>query len=174
MSDRFARLGLKIGAVAMTLGIAAAALYAAPQNRAEGPPARQGRRFGPGSNMEPFGALGPLRMMVSRLGLSEAQQDQVKSLLQARQPDLQSLMTNEGAARRALEAAQLAGEPDTTIRQLHANVAAVEADVAVARTHLIAEVLGLLTPEQRASLKSMHDEMQQRRSQLGPRRQKQG
>ena len=104
-----------------------------------------------------MGILGPLGMMLPRLGLSDAQREQVKGILDARQGDLQPLMQNEGAARQALESAQLGGDADANIRQLQANVSAIEADLAVARTHLIADLLTVLTPDQQATLRTMRN-----------------
>lgn len=170
MSEKFARLGRKVGVVVMSIAIAVVALSAAAQDPTGGPPSRgQGR----GAHMGPFRALGPWGMFVSRLGLGDAQMDQIKGILQGREAELQTLTKNASFARQALEAAAFAGEPDATIRQLHANLAAVEADFAVARTHLVAEILQVLTPEQQASLKSMREQMKGWGSQLRQRRQKQ-
>jgi protein CpxP len=72
------------------------------------------------------------------------------------------------AARQALQAAITAETFDeTTIRSRSTEVAAVEADMAVARARIRAEVLQVLTPEQQAQLKQMEAQMQQRAA--GPR-----
>ena len=51
---------------------------------------------------------------------------------------------------------------ESLIRQRSADVAAVDADLAVARAHAHAEVLQLLTADQRAQLKTMQSEMKNR------------
>ncbi len=51
---------------------------------------------------------------------------------------------------------------ESLIRQKSADVAAVDADMAVARAHAYTEVLQILTPDQKAQLKTMQAEMKKR------------
>ena len=66
-------------------------------------------------------------------------------------------------ARQALNEAITADTVDESlIRQRSTDVAAVEADVAVARAHAHAEVMQVLTADQKAQLKTMQAEMKNR------------
>jgi Spy/CpxP family protein refolding chaperone len=66
-------------------------------------------------------------------------------------------------AHEALETAVTSATFDeATIRSRTSDVAAVEADIAVARARIRAEALQVLTPEQQAQLKQMQTQLQQR------------
>ncbi len=160
MTQRIARLVRQLGIVIVC--VAVAGLGSAAAQNPGGP--RSGRGLGPGAALG-TGALGPFGMAVSQLGLTDDQQQQIKSIVQAHRPTLQGYARTEMAARQALQTAQLHGQPDATIRQLHANVAATEADVAVEQTHVLADVLQVLTPEQKAQLTNLQTQMQERRQQ---------
>jgi protein CpxP len=94
--------------------------------------------------------LGP----IMRLDLTEAQRAQVRSLVESRQAETKATMDRGRAVHEALQAAVTSDTFDEgTVRARHADVAAVEAEMAVARARLHADVLQILTPEQRAQLK---------------------
>jgi Spy/CpxP family protein refolding chaperone len=79
-------------------------------------------------------------------------------------------MDRARAAHEALQAAVTAETFDEgTIRARHAEASAIEADMAVARARLHADVLQILTPAQRAELKEQQAERQQRRQAQRPR-----
>ena len=149
---------LGAGALMLALGLGATALSAQNTN----PPARsfQGRGMGPGGPGMPGGpGGGPLGMFLGRaaerLGLTDAQQSQIKAIADSHKSDLEALMKQVGDARRTLLAAQIAGQTDDQIRQLSAQVAQVEANAAVADAHVIAEVMQVLTADQQAQVKNM-------------------
>src|SRR5437016_5358153 len=73
MITRIRRIGLAIGTVVVAAGLAVA-VQASTQNTAGG----RGPFMGRGGDT----GFGPLRMIASRLGLSDAQQDQIKGILQ--------------------------------------------------------------------------------------------
>ena len=76
------------------------------------------------------------------------------------QPKIQLLMEQLRPARLALEAAITADTFDeATIRQKNADVAAVDAELAVIRAQVNAEIVALLTPEQRKLLQDRRDQM---------------
>jgi Spy/CpxP family protein refolding chaperone len=100
-----------------------------------------------------MGMIGP---MVERLGLSDAQKDQVKTIMRSHAEEFQALAEREHSAHVALDQAMMADPPsDDTIRQASADVAAVGLDMALASVHVRAEVFqGLnLTDEQKAQVK---------------------
>jgi periplasmic protein CpxP/Spy len=102
----------------------------------------------------PRGILGPIAL--ERLGLSESQQAQVKAVIQSHDSELKGLHDRAFAARQALQASVMADSVDeNTIRAKSADVAAVEADLAVIQARVRAEVFQLLTPEQRTKAKEM-------------------
>ena len=158
MSERIRRFGLGIGATLMAFGLGAGVLTATQNTNGAQPPF-SGRRLGQspmgtgGGRMGPMGLIGP---MVARLGLTDAQKDQVKSIVQSHADEFTALRTRGAAARKALEAAVMADTiDDATIRQKSADVAAVDADAAVLGAHVRAEVFQVLTPDQQAKAKAM-------------------
>ena len=80
------------------------------------------------------GGLGPLRMIAARLGLTDAQKSQIKTIMQSHGEEWKDLAARAATARKALHDAVTADAiDDNAIRQASAGVAAVEADAAVAR-----------------------------------------
>jgi len=109
------------------------------------------------------GGLGLLGRVASRLGLSDAQKDQVKAIVQSHRDEWKALGSRAADARKALADAVAADTlDDNAIRQASAGVAAVEADMAVARAHARAEIFQVLTPAQQAQAKQMQAQMRQR------------
>jgi Spy/CpxP family protein refolding chaperone len=151
-------LALGAAALIVALGIGAAATVSA-QNTNAAPPPFHGRGFGAGGPRMPGGPGGPLAMFLGRaaerLGLSDAQQSQIKSIAESHKADMQSVMKQVADARRTLLGAQVNGQTDEQIRQLSGQVAQAEANAAVAEAHVIAEVMQVLTPDQQAQVKTM-------------------
>jgi Spy/CpxP family protein refolding chaperone len=125
-----------------------------------------GRGMGPGGPGMPEipgipGIPGIIDLPLGRLGLNGQQQDQVQAIMQSHQDEMKGLGDRAMAARDALEAAVSADTIDeNAIRSRAADVAVVDADMAVARAHVRGEVLQVLTAEQRAQAKQMQAEMQ--------------
>jgi Spy/CpxP family protein refolding chaperone len=162
---------LSIGA-AITVAVMTAALAGAhPQNTGDGSgqPSGRGRggpmgRFGgPGGRGGPGGpmmGLGP----IMRLNLSDAQRDQVKGIVESHRDEHRAVAERARAAHDALEAAVTADQFDEgTVRARSAEVASVDADIAVAQARLRTEVVQILTADQRAQLNKMEIEMRARR-----------
>ena len=144
---------LGAGALALALGVAATAAVSA-QNTNPPPPPFHGRGMGPG--MMGGGPLGMfLGRAAERLGLTDAQQAQIKSIAESHKSDMQSVMKQVADARRTLLLAQVNAQTDDQIRQLSAQVAQAEANAAVAEAHVIAEVMQVLTADQQAQVKTM-------------------
>jgi periplasmic protein CpxP/Spy len=150
---RFIGLGL----AAMVLGLSAVAAVSA-QNTDSGQPPFMGRG-GPGGRGGPMGLAIPL----GRLNLSDAQKEQVKAVMDSHQAETKALAGRALTARRALEQAVTADTLDEgLIRARAAELAGVESDVAVSRARIHGEVLQILTPEQRTTLRNAQAERQQR------------
>jgi periplasmic protein CpxP/Spy len=162
MTERMQKIGFSIGAALMALGMAAG-VFAATQNQNTSEPqgSFSGRRGGPppaglmgrGGPMGPMGMLGPL---VARLGLTDAQNDQLKAILQSHRDELKTLGNQGATARKALEQAILLDPvSDAAVQTASAGVAAVESQMAVMTAHVRAEVFQILTDAQKAQVKDM-------------------
>lgn len=160
MKKTMKRIGLGLGAV--VLGLSAAAAVAAQGPSGGQPPfGGRGGPGGPGGRMGgPRGAVG---IPLDRLNLTDAQRDQVKSVVDSHETELRALGEKAMTARRALEQAVTADTIDEgAIRAVAADVASVESDMAVARARVHADVLQVLTSDQRAKLKELQAEMEKR------------
>ena len=159
---------ITLGAVAglLSLGLGAGAFVHAQDQT----PDRQGRRGGPGGpgrfGGPGGGPMGMLPMLGRDLNLTDAQRDQVKSVMQSHRNDLKTLGDRTFEAHRALEAVISADTIDeAAIRARSADLATVEADMAVMRAQVRAEVWQILTPEQQQQARTLQAEMQQRMEQ---------
>jgi protein CpxP len=112
-----------------------------------------------------------LPMLSRELQLTDTQQDQLKSIAQSHRDEWNALADRARTAHDALNSAVTADTVDETlIRQKSADVAAVDADMAVARAHAYTEVLQILTADQKAKLKTLQAQFSARRSSpRGPR-----
>jgi Spy/CpxP family protein refolding chaperone len=152
MSEHIRRFGLAVGAGLIALGVAAGVIAATQNTNAQEVPFKgdhAGPPMGPGAlgRMGPMGLIGPI---VERLGLSDAQKDSVKTIMQSHSAEFKTLFDRASTARRALEDAVMADPiDDAAIRQKSADVAAVDADMAVAGAHVRTEVFQVLTADQR-------------------------
>jgi protein CpxP len=161
MTATVKRLALTLGAGLLATGLAAGAyVHAQDGNTDRQPPYRHGAgpdsRGGPGRFGGPGGPMGLLPMFGPRLGLTDAQRDQIKAIADAHKDDWKALAERARAAHQALDQAITADTiNEALIRQKSAEVAAVDADLAVARAHAFAEAAQILTAEQKAQLKTM-------------------
>ena len=93
---------------------------------------------------------------LAALGVTDQQQDQVQTILRKHQPQLQPMIQQAVTEHRALRDLIRSGMVDEgAIRAQAAKAAAVDAELAVARAHIAAEVRQALTTEQIAKLKEM-------------------
>lgn len=138
--------------------------------RGPGGPGGFGRFGGPGGRGGPGGPLGALGI-ISRIDLSDAQRDQVQALVESRRDETKGLADRARTVHEALEVAVTADTFDEgTIRARSVDVASVEADMAIARARLHADILQILTPEQRTRLKELQGQMRERRQEGRPSR----
>ena len=165
------RLGLLAGAALLAASLGSA--YVSAQDNSGGAGPFKGRgghdRFGgpgrPGGPGGP-GGTGGMGLPLQRLNLTEAQRDQVKAVFDSHQEDMKDLGDKMRTARKALQAAVSADQfDDATIRARSADVAVVEADMAVLGARIRSEVWQLLTPAQQKEAKSLQATMEQRMEQ---------
>jgi Spy/CpxP family protein refolding chaperone len=157
-------MALTLGAGLIALGVGAGAyVHAQDQNTNPQPPPFRGRGIGPGGpGRGPGGPMGMLPMLGRQLGLTDAQKDQIKAIAQSHTDEWKALADRGRTAHQALDAAITADAVnDALIRQKSAEASAVEADAAVARAHAHAEVVQILTADQKTQLKTMEAQMQQ-------------
>jgi Spy/CpxP family protein refolding chaperone len=95
--------------------------------------------------------------------MTEVQKDQIKNIAAGHRDEWKALGDRARSAHQALQQAVTADTVDETlIRQRSAEVAAVEADTAVARARAYAEVFQILTAEQKAKARELRTRMQDR------------
>jgi Spy/CpxP family protein refolding chaperone len=161
MTKSMTRIGTAVGAAILTVGLGAAALsIAGDQNQ---PPAADGRRGGPGGpgfggrGRGGPGGPGPLGGLPLReLNLTESQRDQVRTIVESRDSETRAIGERAMAAREALHAATTSPSFDEgLVRARAAEVAALDADLAVARARIFADAFQILTPEQQAKAKEI-------------------
>ena len=140
--------GVAVVAVA-TLAVGAADAQQAGAGQRRGQVAMAGR------GMTPRGPLAVRRFGLAQLGLSAEQRQQVGGILQGRAAEFKSLGAQLRNARRALNDAIANDEGEAAIRAASAEMAKVEADVAVLRAVVRKQVFGVLTPEQQARAKAL-------------------
>jgi Spy/CpxP family protein refolding chaperone len=100
--------------------------------------------------------MGFLPMAAVQLDLSDTQKAQIQGIAQSHADEWKTLVDRQQQARRALDASINAAQFDEVlIRQHSAELAAIDADAAVARARARGEVVQLLTPDQQAKLKTL-------------------
>lgn len=165
MTATVRKLALTVGAslVALT-AVAGAFVHAQDQNTNQGPPPFSGR--GPGGRGRfggPGGPMGMLPMLGRQIDLTDAQKDQIKAIADSHKDEWKGLATRAMTAHQALNAAIMSDTIDESlIRQKSSEVAAVEADMAVARAHAKSEVFQILTADQKTKLKALQAQMNER------------
>lgn len=162
------RIVLASAAALAVIGTAAGAFLHAQDQNTNPPPRPFMGRGGPGRFGGPGGPMGMLPMLGRRLNLTPAQHDQIKAIAQSHKDEWKALGDRERTVRMSLNDAVTADAIDeAAIRQKSSEVAAVDADMAVARAHAYAEVVQILTPDQKTQLKSLQSAMK-KRMQSGP------
>jgi len=155
MTTTLKRAALGLAAALLSVGVYAASQ---DQNTNQTPPPFRGGR-GAGRFGGPGGAGGPmgmLPMLAPELQLTDSQRDQIKAIADSHRDEWKALADRTRAAHEALQAAVTAPAVDESlIRAKSADLAAIEADAAVARAHAHAEVLQLLTADQKTKLKEL-------------------
>jgi protein CpxP len=151
-----------VGATALAALVAAVHASAQDQNTSQAPAPFMGR--GRGGPKGPGGPMGIMPMLPHELQLTASQNDQIKAIADSHRDEWKALADRARAAHAALNSAVTADTLDeTTIRARSADVAAVDADMAVARAHANAEIMQLLTSDQKTKLKNLRAQFSARR-----------
>jgi periplasmic protein CpxP/Spy len=144
--------GLAGALVAAVLLVGAVAEVAAQDGRGRPGFARGGSPGG-------LGLLGPVGAGLDGASLTDAQKQQVKSIVEAHRDDSRGLLDRQAQARRALAASADSGQVDTAAATEVGNASAA---LALAEARLRVEVLQVLTPEQRAAVQQRAAERAER------------
>jgi len=98
------------------------------------------------------------KRIAKKLGLTDAQKAQAKAIFQANKDVVKPLVVNLRAERKNLQALIHADTIDeAAIRAETAKIAGIQADLNVNRAKVGAQFRAILTPDQLATLKTMHD-----------------
>ena len=135
-----------------------------------GPGGPGGRRGGPGG--PDGGALGP--MMLERLDLTTDQRDRVRQILDSHRDEQKAIGDRAMKAHEALQDVVTSTFDESAIRARAADVAAVDADIAVAQARVYSEVFQILTGDQQQKLKKLQADMKERREKMQQQRQDRG
>lgn len=130
---------------------------------AQGPEGRGGMR-GHGGMRGPMGAR-TLGLLVRGLELTDAQREQVRGIVSARQADFKAIGDRLRAAHLAQRQAMTRVPVDENeIRARVSEASAAEADFAVLRARVHEQVYQVLTPEQQTKAKTLQAERQKKRA----------
>jgi periplasmic protein CpxP/Spy len=172
MTTTVKRVTLGLAAAALSIGVSAG-VYAGSQDQNTnqtprpfmGGQGRGGGRFG-----GPDGGRGLLPMIPRELQLTDAQRDQIRAIAQSHRDEWKAIADRGRPAHEALRAA-IASDTinEGLIREKSADVAAIEADLNVARAHARAEITKILTAEQKTKLKELESQGPGRGRGRGPR-----
>lgn len=134
---------------------------------------------GPGGGRGPGGPLGPLFALevegLRGLDLTDAQREQVRSILSTHRDEARALAARGRTAMDALRAATRAATDENAIRHQGEALGTVIADAAVLRSRVRTEVWGVLTAEQQAKAEQLRNareaRLHERRQRMEERRQ---
>jgi periplasmic protein CpxP/Spy len=130
---------------------------------------------GPGGPMMggPRGMM--LGMLAERLGLTDAQKEQIKSIVQQHRDEIAPLGKAARGAREALMDAAHSGADDGTLQQKANDLGAAESQLALATAKVQALIFQqVLTPDQQKKALELRDQMKSRMQERLQRRQSRG
>ena len=154
------------GVAALSIGAAGTVSFA--QQAAGQQPAQPQARPFMGRHLGPFGPWGAgmggrFGLPLGQLGLTEAQHDQIRGIVENHQAELQQVRQRADEARTALRKSEMA-EPfnEGAIRAASDALNAATTDGAVLRARMRSEMLQVLTAEQRAKIAQLQSQREQR------------
>ncbi len=167
------RVVLLVAGLAGALVAAVLLVGAVAEVAAQGPAeSAWARRAGPGrggpGNFGPGGpgVFGPGGIGLERASLTAGQREQVRAVVDQHRDEMRGLLQRVTEARRALTASAENGQVDEAQAQ---EFGAATAALAIVQARVRAEIVQLLTPEQRAQVEKRRDERQQRFSERSDR-----
>jgi Spy/CpxP family protein refolding chaperone len=158
--------------VGMAIAVLAVGTVAVGVSYAQQQTPKRGQMAMRGRGMTPPGPLAAMRRELAQLGLSDEQKQQVRSILQDKKNDLVNFGQPLRQARRGVARAIASDEGEEVIRARSAELARIQADLAVFRAELRKQVFGVLTPEQQAKARQLRLKALERADRLIQRRKK--
>jgi periplasmic protein CpxP/Spy len=160
-----------------TTSLALVAVLATGTNAFAQGPGRRGGGPGAGAFSGPLGGGRGLGLGAADVDLSDAQRQQIRSILGQARESNRPLADRLRDAQRALRTATMAAPVDENqIRAASAALAGVQADLAVARARAQSDVMAVLTPDQQAKVTEARQRrmqrLEQRRERVEQRRQR--
>lgn len=167
-----------LAAAVVAVGLAAAIPYV---TSAQDQPQTQGERVGPRGRGPggPGGPMGPGGRMGGRGGfafrevmrdLTDAQREQVKAIHEKHAERIRPLAERARAAHEALENALLSGNT-ANLQALSIEIGNAETELTFAQAQVQAEILTVLTPEQKQKIAERRKQMDARRQEMMKKRQ---
>jgi protein CpxP len=149
--------------VGSVLAVATSAMLVTAHVVAQQEGGQEGRRPGPGRMHRGFGGFDGLPLR--ELDLTETQQQEIRAIFEQNREAGRAVGEKLMTARRALQEAAMAESIDeSAIRAAAGALANAEAEAAISRARVHAQVWKLLTPEQQEKAKAMREERRERRS----------
>ena len=105
----------------------------------------------------------PIARKLAQIGVTDAQKAQIRSILRQHQPTIEPMIHRLVAERRKLrDTIRMGDVNEEAIRAQAANVAGIEADLAVQRAYIVREIKPILTTEQIEKLKEVQIDFDER------------
>ena len=156
---RMRLFGLSIVAVALGAMLGAGAHVLAQSSGGFGPGHAMGRGFG-GPGMRMFGRLG------KELGITDAQRQQIKTIMQQHREEIGPLAKTALDAREALMDAARNNADDGTLQQKATDLGTAESQLALARAKVQGQIFTqVLTADQQKKALALRDQMKTRMQQ---------
>ena len=130
------------------LAVLFASVVARSQTADAPPPAMHDHEFGMGGHMGHM-----LEFFTDYLNLTDAQQTQIKAVLQKEHGTIKPLMQQLHATEAQLRQFELGAYDEAKVRALAAQQAQTQTELTVQKTRIHSELFQLLTPEQQAKMK---------------------
>ncbi|OLE52568.1 MAG: hypothetical protein AUG51_17465 [Acidobacteria bacterium 13_1_20CM_3_53_8] len=147
------RIAIILSIAALVVGLA---LFTEAQNRQQGANAAQQGERRPPPPPPPF-ALPRIEHLAHDLNLSDAQEAQIKSILDIERPVVDALMRKLDDAHKQMDAVTANGQFDETqVRALANQQAQTVADLIVEQERVKSKIYTVLTPEQRTEADERH------------------
>lgn len=156
------------------LGLAATLAVASVAQAQPGPSGGPGRRGHPGSPAGPLGGWFGTHVDVPlrALNLTDAQREQVKTILEGHREEGRALAERARAAFQAIDKASAESVDEGAIAQQGQALASVITEGAILRAKVRTEVFAVLTPEQQAQAAKLKTDRQARMEQRRQQRRK--
>jgi len=131
----------------------------------------QGAGFGPGHRMSALGGPGMFGRMGRQLGITDAQRQQIRTIMQQHKDEIAPLAKSARDAREALMDAARSNADDGTLQQKATDLGTAESQLALATAKVQGQIFTqVLTPDQQKKALELRDQMKTRMQQRAQQR----